>query len=61
MYKEKEKLMKFLNPQIEALAKEKPEKNLVRQSASCGIFQDYENNSQNSTAIYPSKTEKANR
>lgn len=34
--------MKFLTPEIEALAKETQSKSLIHQSASCGIFQNYD-------------------
>ncbi len=35
--------MTFLSPQIEALAKRKKEKSLIKKENSCGIFQDYGN------------------
>jgi hypothetical protein len=33
--------MSFLSPQIEALAKRKKERSLVKKTDSCGIFQEY--------------------
>jgi hypothetical protein len=34
------KIMQFLNPEIEALTKRKATQNLVKKEISCGIFQD---------------------
>tara|TARA_R110000868_G_scaffold4211_10_gene26553 strand:+ start:9648 stop:9806 length:159 start_codon:yes stop_codon:yes gene_type:complete len=33
--------MIYLSPEIEALAKRKKEKSLIKKEISCGIFQDY--------------------
>lgn len=35
--------MTFLSPEIQALAKIKGTKNLIKREVSCGIFQDYGN------------------
>ena len=40
--------MKFLTPEIEALARDVKSKSLINQSASCGIFQNCDSN-QNSS------------
>lgn len=37
-------VMKFLTPEIEALAKEANKKSLIAQGSSCGIFQDCDPN-----------------
>ncbi len=43
--------MKYLTPEIEALAKQKSTKSLVRTHVSCGIFQDCDYNEKRSNSI----------
>ncbi|WP_202903843.1 hypothetical protein [Neotamlana nanhaiensis] len=50
--------MKFLTPEIEALAKEDSKKSLVKPGVSCGIFQDTENKNGRQKYYYEEKIEK---
>lgn len=36
----KRQVMKYLSPEIAKMSKKIPEKNLIKKSNSCGIFQD---------------------
>lgn len=53
--------MKFLTPEIEALANEANRKSLVKQSVSCGIFQDTENKNERQKYYYEQKIEQQNK
>ena len=49
--------MKFLTPEIEALAKNVNTKSLVRSNVSCGIFQDCDYAEERPKLYYQQETE----
>lgn len=50
--------MKYLTPEIEAWSKNENTKSLVRQSTSCGIFQDCDYPQENHNFYHQQKIEK---
>jgi hypothetical protein len=50
--------MNYLTPEIEALSKNLNTKSLVRPVISCGIFQDCEYNTEQSSLLHQQKAEK---
>lgn len=50
--------MKFLTPEIEALAKEANRKSLISQGSSCGIFQDCDPNNKTTVPFFQQQVSK---
>lgn len=53
--------MKFLTPEIEALANETSKKSLVKPGVSCGIFQDIGSEKERPKYYYEKKIEQQNK